>query len=141
MAFPEAVDQMRDDMKQVVEFLAAVKVGKLTQSVEQDIIAALEETIAALDKSIKDLEKKRTPSGQSPAAGQPGEMPLVDKLSELKMIRALQMRINKRTQRYGEMIKGEQAETPDLLKSLEALAERQQRVYRATADLQQQRND
>jgi hypothetical protein len=132
---------MRDDMKQVVDLLAAVKVGKLTQSIEQDIIAALEETIAALDKSIKDLEKKRTPPGQSPAAGQPGEMPLVDKLSELKMIRALQIRINKRTQRYGEMIKGEQAETPDLLKSLEALAERQQRVYKATADLQQQRND
>jgi hypothetical protein len=76
-----------------------------------------------------------------PAAGQPGEMPLVDKLAELKMIRSLQMRINTRTRRYGEMIKGEQAETPDLLKSLRGLADRQQRVYKATADLQQKRND
>jgi hypothetical protein len=39
------------------------------------------------------------------------------------------------------MIKGEQAETPDLLKSLRDLADRQQRVYKATADLQQKRND
>jgi hypothetical protein len=141
VAFPEAVDQMRDDMRQVAERLAAVKVDKLTQSIEQDIIAALEETITALDKSIKDLEKKRTPPGQQPAAGQPGEMPLVDKLAELKMIRSLQMRINKRTQRYGEMIKGDQAETPDLLQALGELADRQQRVYKATTDLQQQRND
>ena len=57
------------------------------------------------------------------------------------MIRSLQMRINRRTKRYGEMIEGEQAETPDLLKALQDLAERQQRVYQATADLQQGRND
>ena len=57
------------------------------------------------------------------------------------MIRSLQMRINKRTQRYGEMIEGEQAETAELLEALEDLAERQQRVYQATADLQQGRND
>lgn len=141
VAFPEAIDQMRDDMRQVAERLAAVKVDKVTQGIEQDIIAALEETIAALDKSIKDLEKKRTPPGQQPAAGQPGDMPLVDKLAELKMIRSLQLRINKRTKTYGEMIKGDQAETPELLKSLQDLADRQQRVYRATADLQQKKND
>ncbi len=142
VAFPEAVDQMRDDMQQVAERLAAVKVDQLTQGIEKDIMAALEETITALDKSIKDLEKKRTPPGQAPSAGgQPGEMPLVDKIAELKMIRSLQMRINTRTRRYGEMIKGEQAETPDLLKSLRDLADRQQRVYKATADLQQKRND
>jgi hypothetical protein len=142
VAFPEAVDQMRDDMLQVAERLSVVKVDQLTQGIEKDIIAALEETIMALDKSIKDLEKKRTPPGQMPSAGgQPGDMPLVDKIAELKMIRSLQMRINTRTQRYGEMIKGEQAETPELLKSLRDLADRQQRVYKATADLQQKRND
>ena len=73
VAFPEAVEQMRDDMRQVAERLAAVKVDKITQGLEKDIIAALEETIAALEKSIKDLEKKRTPPGQQPSAGQPDE--------------------------------------------------------------------
>jgi hypothetical protein len=138
VAFPEAVEQMRDDMRQVTERLAAVKVDRLTQGIEQDIIAALEETIAALDKSIKDLEKNRTPPGQMPMAGKPEDQPLVDKLEELKMIRSLQMRINIRTKRYGDMIKGDQAETPDLLKSLQDLADRQQRVYRATDDLQRE---
>jgi hypothetical protein len=141
VAFPEAVEQMREDMRQVAQRLAAIKPDKLTQSIEKDILAALEETIAALDKSIKDLEKKRTPPGQQPSAGQPGDMDLVDKLAELKMIRSLQMRINIRTKIYSEMIQAEQAETPELMKSLHDLSDRQQRVYRATSDLQQKRND
>jgi hypothetical protein len=141
VAFPEAVEQMRDDMRHVTSWLADVKVGALTQSVEQDIIAALEETIAALEKALKDLEKNRSRPGQSPASGEQGDPELVNKLAELKMIRSLQARIYQRTQRYGQMIEGEQAETAELLEALADLAERQQRVYRATADLQQGRND
>jgi hypothetical protein len=65
----------------------------------------------------------------------------VEKIAELKMIRSLQMRINLRTQRYGKMIEGEQAETEELLEALQELAERQRRVYQAAVDLQQGRND
>ncbi len=141
MAFPETVSLMRDDMQQVSELLSDVKVGQFTQGLEEDILEALEETIAALDKAIKDLEKKKTPPGQSPPAGQPGDPPLVDKLAELKMIRALQMRINRRTERYSKIIEGDQAETPELLDALVKLAERQQRVFQATSDLSTGRND
>jgi hypothetical protein len=141
VAFPEIIEQARDDMRDVAERLATLKVGSITQGLELDIIAALEETIAALEKAIKDLEKQRTPPGQPLAPGQPTEPPLVDKLAELKMIRSLQMRIYKRTERYGKMIEGEQAEKPDLLAALEELAKRQERVYQATADLAQGRND
>ncbi len=141
LAFPETVSLMRDDMQQVAERLVELKVGKFTQQLEQDIIEALEETIAALGKAIKDLEKNKTHPGQSPPAGQPGDPPLVDKIAELKMIRALQMRINRRTQRYAEIIEGEQAETHELLEALLKLAQRQQRVYQATSDLSQGRND
>ena len=74
-------------------------------------------------------------------AGQPTEPQLVDKLAELKMIRSLQMRIYQRTQRYGQMIEGEQAEAAELIEALRELAERQQRVHKATADLGKGRND
>ena len=140
VAFPEVMEQMRDDMRQVVERLAKLKVGELTQGLEQDIIAALEEMIAALEQARKDLEKKRTPPGQQPAAGQPTEPDLVDALAELKLIRSLQMRIYQRTQRYGAMIEGEQADTEVLLEALRELAERQERVFKATSDLEEQRN-
>jgi hypothetical protein len=75
-----------------------------------------------------------------PGGGQSGEPELVDKLAELRMIRSLQMRIYQRTQRYGQMIEGEQAETTELLEALKLLAERQQRVYKAMSDLEQGRN-
>jgi hypothetical protein len=141
VAFPEAVEQMRDDMQQVVERLAAMKPDSITQGLEQDIITALEETIAALEIAMKDLEKNRTPPGQAPMAGQPTEPQLVQKIAELKMIRSLQMRIYQRTQRYGQMIEGEQAEAAELIEALEELAQRQQRVHKAAADLAKGTND
>jgi hypothetical protein len=141
VAFPETISLMREDMQKVVERLAEVKTGEFTQGLEQDIIEALEETIAALQQAIKDLDKKKTPPGQSPAAGQPPDPPLVDKIAELKMIRSLQMRINRRTQRYGKLIEGEQADAPEVIQALSELAERQQRVFQATDDLSQGRND
>ena len=89
VAFAEAADQMRTDMQQVVDRLSQAKVSQVTQGIELDIIATLEEMIDALKKAQKDLEKNqnkpRLQSGQE-------ESPLVDKLAELKMIRALQMR-------------------------------------------------
>jgi hypothetical protein len=39
------------------------------------------------------------------------------------------------------MIEGEQAETAELIEALEELARRQERVHKATADLEQGRND
>jgi hypothetical protein len=141
VAFPETVEQMRDDMQSVTKRLAAVDVGRVTQNLETDILAALEETIAALEKEIKNLERNRTPQGQSPGAGQPPEPPLVEQIAELKMIRSLQVRINTRTKRFSEMIAGDDANTPELLEALQLLAKRQARVYQATADLSQGRNE
>jgi len=141
MAFPETVSLIHDDMLEVAELLNKGKVAERTQGLEGDIIESLEEMIAALDKAIKDLEKKKTPAGQSPPAGQPGDPPLVDKIAELKMIRALQMRINRRTLRYDRLMQDEPAEAPSLRNDLLDLAERQQRVYQATHDLAHGVND
>ena len=41
------------------------------------------------------------------------------------MIRALQMRVNVRTERYAQMSKTEQTDKPDLLDALKRLAERE----------------
>jgi hypothetical protein len=140
VAMLEAAGQMRDDMQQIVERLAQTKVGRVTQNVEEDVIAALKEMIDALKKAQKDAENKKKQAGQPPP-GQPQDPPLVDGLSELKMIRALQMRVNTRTGRYAKMIEGEQAESAELVEALKRLAERQQRIYRVTHDLQIGKNE
>lgn len=137
VAFPETVTQMRDDMQQVSERLDAAHVGRITQNIEEDIIAALKEMIEALQKAQKDLDKKRQ---QPPQPGNPQDPPLVDALAELKMIRALQMRVNTRTQRYARLLDNVddpvgQATVPELQDAIKKLAEKEQRIYEITRDV------
>jgi hypothetical protein len=120
---------MRDDMESVIKRLAEAKVGELTQGIEKDIIAALEEMIAALQKAQKEMENKDK-QGEPQQGGQE-ESPLVDTLSELKMIRALQMRVNTRTERYAALSKNEQTDTPELL---------EERIHKVTRDIVLGRN-
>jgi hypothetical protein len=116
--------------------LAQTKVEKITQSIEEDIIAALKDMIAALKKAQKDNKEKKQ-SGESSGSSEP---PLIDMLAELKMIRALQMRVNARTARYSKMVEGEQADNAELVEAIRRLAEREQRIYRVTKDLEMGKN-
>ncbi|TVS20201.1 MAG: hypothetical protein EA424_05150, partial [Planctomycetaceae bacterium] len=144
IAFPETVSQMRDDMQQVAERLDAANVGLVTQGIEEDIIASLEEMIEALQKAQQDMEQQRMNPSEMPP-GDPQDQPLVDAIAELKMIRALQMRVNTRTNRYARLLDDiddptGQATDQELIEALERLAERQQRIYQITRDLVLGRN-
>ena len=138
VAFPEAVMEIREDMQQVVDRLAKANVGPLTQGIETDIIAALEEMVAALKKAQKDMEDKQQQG--EPGQGAPGEPPLVDTLAELRMIRTLQMRVNNRTKTYSKLTEEDQVETPELLDALRRLAEREERIHAVTRDIVVGRN-
>lgn len=133
VAFPESVDQMRDDMQQVSARLLRANVEQITQGIEQEIITQLQETIDALQKAQKAQKNRKSRPGQ---AGESQEG-LVDKIAELKMIRALQMRVNTRTKRYSKMLEGdvEEADRPDLVDALKKLAEREERVHQVTHDI------
>ncbi len=139
MAFPEALGQVRLDIQQVVERLSAAKIDKITQGIEEDIIAAFDEMLRALKKALKDQEnRKQRPA--PPGKGAPLDPPLVDALAELRMIRTLQLRINLRTDRYAKLIQGEQADKPDLIEALKRLADRQEHIFRITRDLNMGKN-
>jgi hypothetical protein len=137
---PEAVQQVRDDMQQLVHRLAEGKTEVLTQAIESDVIKALEEIIAALKKEReKDGKKKKDPG--KPSNGQPQDPPLIELLAELKMIRALQLRVNRRTERYSKLVDGEQATKEDVQEALRHLAEQQTRVYKVTRELELGKNE
>ncbi len=138
VAFPQAVEDMRQDMETVTRRLERSDVGALTQSIEQDIIDALKEMLDALEKELADLQKQQ--QNQQQQQQQPGEPPLVDLLSELKMLKTLQVRINRRTKRIGKLLQGERATDPDLLQQLQELSEREAKVREATYDLLSGRN-
>ncbi len=139
VAFPEAIEQARDDMQAVAKRLGQVKISRITQGLEEDIITALEETLAALQQAIKQARAQKSQPQQQQQSS-PGEKPLVDQLAELRMIRALQNRINRRTKRYGEILGDQPAIEADLLEELDVLALRQERIFEATRDLDSGRN-
>lgn len=129
VAFPEVFQQVREDMKHVQRRLEIADVADVTQAVEKDIIASLQEMIDALKKAQKDLDKQKDgkpPEGQPPPNA---DQKLLDKIAELKMIRSLQNRINDRTKFYGRLFPNEQAFDPNLRQSLQQLGERQERIF------------
>ena len=133
VAFPKGVEQVRDDMLAIAHRLSGNDVAQLTQSMERDVIESLEEMVAALQAEIE----KRKPDENQRRRGQRGqngedEKELVQQLAELKMLRSLQYRVNRRTKQIGQLIKGEQASTDDLMSELTKLGRRQAEIQEAT---------
>ncbi|QDT17310.1 hypothetical protein [Alienimonas californiensis] len=139
VAFPEALEQIAAD----VDFAAGLlsqeppRTDELTQQVERDIIESLEELIDALQQELEKLQQEKQ-EGQSQQGEpmQPGEEALVDKISELKMLRTLQKGVNRRTRLLGLEVPapGDPADV-DVVARLRELSKRQSRIESATYDL------
>ena len=136
VAIPEALEQVRDDATQAAARLGRGDAGETTRGIVQDLVANLEEMLGALEKAQKE-QQQRQQGGAGGRSAEPGEQPLVDKISELKMIRSLQLRVNTRTKRFAKLLTDgvERAEEPELLRALERLAERQHTIERAAHDI------
>ncbi len=140
IAFPEALVQLRDDMLTVTRRLERVDVGELTVGIEKDIVESLEEILEALQKELEKAKDKKQQPPQQQQSQQQQEQGLVDILSELKMLRSLQYRVNRRTKQLGRMIEGEQASDPDLRQQLQGLSQRQAKIQQSTYNLAIGRN-
>jgi len=134
VAFPQGVEQVRDDMLNIVRRLSGNDVGEFTQSVERDVIESLEEMVTALQNEIEKRQKEDEKRRQQPGQKSQGdaEKELVQQLAELKMLRSLQFRVNRRTKQIGRMIRGEEASNDNLLRELAKLARRQAEIQEAT---------
>ncbi len=139
IAFPEAVIQIRDDMLTSARRLERGDVGELTQGIQKDIVESLEEILDSLQKEIEKSKDRRQQQGQQ-MPQQQQDPSLVDALSELKMLRSLQYRVNRRTKQLGRAVDGEQANDPDLQKQLRELSVRQAKIQQTAHDLATGRN-
>jgi hypothetical protein len=142
VAFPATVEQMTDDMRQVAERLNQGKTDTITQGIEEEIVATLEDLLQALEQAQEKLEeqKKQNQQQQQPMQGGQQEQPLVDAIQELKMIKSLQLRVNRRTDRFAKLLQDEndpvgQANTAELIDALDKLGERQQQVFEIVRDI------
>lgn len=141
-AFPESLSHIISDMQKVVDRLTKADVGKLTIGIEEDIVASLEELVAAMSEIKKENKERKENQMQAPGQqqGQPGEQPLVNQLAEMRLIKTLQLRINKRTQTLAEVLKDPsdpvgQAEAEDIQSQLRELSERQASIKQVTRDI------
>lgn len=135
VAFPEVFQQVREDMSHVQRRLGVVDVATVTQAIEYDIIETLKEMIEALKKARQDNQAKQSKPGQQGQQPPNADQKLLEQIAELKMIRSMQIRVNKRTETYGKQYEGEQAFEAGIRNELQNLAERQDRIVTVTTQI------
>jgi hypothetical protein len=138
VAFPEAVQQMRDNMNVVVGRLSRQNTDQITQTVEAMIVSTLEEMITALRQELQ--KKQDQQQGQPGQPGQPQDPALVNQLAELRLIRSLQSQIHTLTKQIGTEVDNDGRVDPDQASLIRDLQRRQERIQEATYDLSVGRN-
>lgn len=141
VAFPEALEQARRDMLRIAKSLKQFEIGELTQGMEKDVIDTLKEMIDVFQKELEKQKEQQQNPQQQQGGQQDDKKSLVEKIAELKMLRALQVRINQRTTRIGKLVSGETASDPDLIEQLHELADRQDKIQSAAYDLSIGKNE
>jgi hypothetical protein len=142
VAFPEAIEQMRDNMIEVANRLNKGDTASTTQVIEDLIVETLDEMILAMQQEMekkKDKDKQNRQQKQQQQQ-QDDEKGLINELAELKMIRSLQNQINRLTREIGRELEGEQTGDPALKKMTDDLSRRQKRLQDATYDLSTGKN-
>lgn len=128
-----AVEDIEFDMAKIAERLQQTKADSLTRSMESDVVEALKELVETTQKEMAEMKQQQ----QQPQQGSQQEKPdLVNLMQEIKMLRSLQVRVNRRTAQVNDLF---QDATPtdarDLQDQLSELAIRQQRLVESAAEL------
>jgi hypothetical protein len=145
-AFAEVFELLGKDMDTVHGRLSRAEIDSVTLAIEADLVDTLKEAVSALEKSIRANRRESPPP---PPEDGPSRKPnLVSLLQQLKMVHALQRRVNDRTALYGHSYSGEQVPSPGtasserdkaryqrIQKELKELAGRQERIGKVMRDI------
>ena len=140
VAFARVLQEVAVDMRAVERRLGESAVGRDTQLIEENIIALLQEMVAALKKAQEDLKKPQPQSGPGGQAGKGADQRLIDQLAELRLIKALQMQVNARTRLQSARYQGEQASDPLVRRELDELSARQEKLHDMVGKLERGEN-
>lgn len=134
----EVLTSTSEDMRTVTDLLANGKADAFTVKMEEDILAALEEMLAAVkqaEREMQEEEKEENGDQESQAAENAEDPALIDRIAELKMIRSAQIRIWHRTQEVGKMLSEERAEDPAHLEILRNLSLQQEKIRKIVHEM------
>ncbi len=132
-----SVEDICTDMETVADRLRDAQVGPLTQDIEKDIIDALGELIAATQQEMQDMQSES--NAEAPSGSAAEKPPLVQLIAEIKVLRSLQLRINRRTDRIDALLSDSEQRDPSdrrtLRDQLADLTVRQQRLAESAQEL------
>lgn len=132
-----AVEDIEADMGSVSGWLQESKVGDLTQSVENDIIESFKQLIETTQKEMQEMKEQQQQSQQQ--EGSPQKPGLVELMAEIKMLRNLQLQVNRRTKQVDGLLHLAASEDlPSLKKQVHDLAVRQRRLIETARELAKQ---
>jgi hypothetical protein len=130
-----AVEDIESDMQAVSGWLQNSDVSELTLTVQQDIIDSLRQLIETTQKELQNMQQNSNQQSQPP---QPGgqQQRLVELMAEIKVLRSLQLQVNRRTKQVDGLVPAADANAlPRLEAQIRELAERQQRLLETAKDL------
>ncbi len=134
VSFAMVMESTRDDMIAIERRLDKYVTNESTQHIEEDVIQALKDMIEALKQAqqkIKDDKNKPPPSKSGP----PPPKNLIDILAELKLIKSMQLQVNKRTTDNGKKYEGEQADDKIIQEELNSLSKKQAKLEGMLKDI------
>ncbi len=135
-----AVEDIETDMGSIANRLQETKAGSLTQSMQTDVLEALKELIEATQREMEDMKSEDRKQQQQQQSSQE-KPPLVELMAEIRVLRSLQLRVNRRTKQIHELSlenDSSESEAADLQEQLAELARRQDRLRESAGELSEQ---
>jgi hypothetical protein len=134
-----AVEDIEADMGSVTGWLQESKVGELTQTLQKDIIESLKQLIDTTQKEMQEMKEQQQQQQQQNNAEQ--KQGLVDFMAEIRMLRNLQLQVNRRTKQVNTLLQSSASDDlPALNKQIRDLAVRQRRLIESAKELASQSN-
>jgi hypothetical protein len=133
-----AVEDVEADMGSVSGWLQESKVGELTQSVQSDIIESLKQLIETTQKEMQEMKEEQQQQQQQQQSSEQ-KQGLVELMAEIRMLRNLQLQVNRRTKQVdGLLQKAATDDLPALQKQVHELSLRQHRLTQSARELAKQ---
>jgi len=119
VVIPDVVEDMRMDLDSLAKRLRKLDTGDYTQQVQQDVMDTLRELLEVIREELNRRQGDGGGNGDS-SEGDPDEN-LLPTSAELKMLKALQVRVNKRTSTFDRMVKKDEDERHRLAEKQEGV--------------------
>lgn len=136
IVFPDIVNQIKEDMMAVAAYLKVENTGKMNQILLSEIIQSLEELIESLQKAREEAKKEAQEGKDGNGQNQGGDQ-LISKSSELKLLKKLQLRVNRMTKLYADESKNE--ELAESKKNVKRIFDKQKQVLEITRKINERK--